>query len=101
MVKINVSTSAITRITSSVAGGSVSLLDQLDGKLLLVEQSPVNPYRVIIKDESNADTVVTESETQFNQVSWQINKIEVNGGEIEYILLQPPAEQCMKIYTNY
>jgi Tol biopolymer transport system component len=95
VVKINVATSAVTRIASSVSGGSVSLLDQFDGKLLLVEQSPVNPYRVIIKDESNTNTVVTECETQFNQVSWEIRKIDVDGGEIEYILIQPPAEICM------
>jgi acylaminoacyl-peptidase len=99
VVKINVTTSAVTRIASSVSGGSVSLLDQLDGKLLLVEQSPVNPYRVIIKDDNNTDTVVTECETQFNQVSWEIKKIDVDGGEIEYILLQPPVEICMFILT--
>jgi dipeptidyl aminopeptidase/acylaminoacyl peptidase len=99
VVKINVQDGNVTRIKCSThKDGSISLLDTLDGKLLLLEQTPTIPYRVLIRDQQGNDELVAQSETQFEQVQWYVKEMQVEGGIIECIFLEPPADQCMFIF---
>jgi len=102
VIKVDTRSGKVTKLNHSTLQKDASLLflDQRGSKILLLEQSPIVPYKVILVDQqSNHVNVITESNVpKFCQdITWHLEKQQTpDKGYIECIYIEPSKQNSNK-----